>query len=274
MLDILQDIAMQAGTAVMDYYLKASDSFLSKSDGSPLTKADSASHHIINSRLKTHFPNIPILSEEGYQVPFSERQKWNYFFLVDPLDGTKEFINKNGEFTVNIALISGGRPIAGVVYAPALNQLYAAEFQQSGVWKLLFNRKEIRDIDANNLNQDNIEKNKREFQYLRVVTSRSHINESTLKFISDLKGQYEQIETVPMGSSLKICLVATNKADIYPRIAPTMEWDTAAAHAIVLATGCQMIEHKTQLPIIYNKESLMNPSFIVSRTAYVIKTLE
>jgi 3'(2'), 5'-bisphosphate nucleotidase len=250
LLDILKNIVFSAGEKVMEIYHSADFKVETKNDGSFLTIADRAANKIISSGLKQYFPNIPILSEEGQNIPYSIRKRWNKFFLVDPLDGTREFIKRNGEFTLNIALIEDQNPVAGVVYAPAINTYYAAEKLSSGCW--------LRD----NSNSEIIEK-KYIGKRFRVVASRSHSNMLTKKFIKEIELKYGSIQMINMGSSLKICLVAEGKADIYPRLAPTMEWDIAAGHAIALASGCSVLDYETNLPITYNKKKLVNPFFIV-----------
>ncbi|MDA0194371.1 MAG: 3'(2'),5'-bisphosphate nucleotidase CysQ [Bacteroidetes bacterium] len=246
LLDIAKEASLLSGARILEIY--GSDNFdvELKGDNSPLTIADKEAHDIICSFLEP--TNIPILSEEGSKISYDERRDWDYFWLVDPLDGTKEFIKRNGEFTVNIALIKGDQPIMGVVYAPVLNWLYwgikgesAFKEDKSGVRTI---HTAATDLGAKNL---------------KVVASRSHLNEETEKFLSSL----DDPEIVSMGSSLKFLLVAENKANVYPRYAPTMEWDTGAAHAIVLAAGGKMYKEPGREPFVYNKENLLNPHFLV-----------
>ncbi|WP_029520540.1 3'(2'),5'-bisphosphate nucleotidase CysQ [Persephonella sp. IF05-L8] len=253
-------IAKKAGEEILNVY-QLDFKVEYKDDNSPLTQADKNSHDIIVQGLKK-ISDYPILSEEGKEVSFEERKNWDYFWMIDPLDGTKEFINKNGEFTVNIALIYKNRPILGIVYAPALDILYYGEIGK-GAYKVQNGKEEKLPISYRR------EKNK-----IRIVASKSHLNEETSKFIKNLEKYYDTVETTSIGSSLKICLVAEGKADIYPRLAPTMEWDTAAAHAILNAAGGKMVEYKKtenliylkQLPELkYNKENLLNPSFVALR---------
>ncbi len=249
MLKKLQEIARRAGQAIMEIYNSEDFNVEVKGDGSPLTRADKAAHLVIAEGLEEHFPEIPVLSEEGKNIPYETRKNWRTFFLVDPLDGTKEFIKRNGEFTVNIALIEEGNPIAGVVYAPVLDTMYAAEIDASGQWQL------------ETINQEPETSNQKPY---RIVASRSHNNELTEAFIEEKRKDHSKVEIVPMGSSLKICLVAEGKADVYPRLGPTMEWDTAAAHAIALAAGCTVLEYESNTPLTYNKENLLNPFFVVA----------
>ena len=256
MLKKLQEIAYQAGQAIMEIYNSEDFNVEVKGDGSPLTRADKAAHMVITEGLEKHFPEIPVLSEEGKNIPYETRKSWRTFFLVDPLDGTKEFIKRNGEFTVNIALIQEGNPIAGVVYAPVLDTMYAAEIDASGQWQL-----ETRNLKPETSHQKPETRNQKPY---RIVASRSHNNELTEAFIEEKRKEHGAVEIVPMGSSLKICLVAEGKADVYPRLGPTMEWDTAAAHAVALAAGCTVLEYESNTPLKYNKENLLNPFFIVA----------
>jgi len=227
-----------------------------KGDNSPLTLADRKAHHAITAILQAS-STYPILSEEGKTIPYTERKDWNYFWMVDPLDGTKEFIKRNDEFTVNIALIHQGRPVLGVVAVPVTGDVfYAAEGQGAFVKRngtvVALPRKPTTDLNQSGL---------------RVVASRSHMNPETEAFIGKLTAP----ELVSAGSSLKFMLLAEGKADVYPRYAPTMEWDTAAADAIVRAVGLTV---RGQAPgvrddaptgvLVYNKESLLNPFFLVS----------
>lgn len=218
-----------------------------KGDQSPLTLADRNAHHRISAILEP--AGLPILSEEGKDVPYAERQGWNHFWMVDPLDGTKEFIKRNGEFTVNIALIEKNTPILGVVAVPVSHEIYYASagrgayVRKSGVDHKLAKR------NKTDLKQEG----------LRVVASRSHMNDETRDFIGSLRSP----NLVSAGSSLKFMLLASGQADVYPRYAPTMEWDTAAAHAIVKETGFEVTQYGTDTPLTYNKENLLNPYFIV-----------
>lgn len=218
-----------------------------KGDQSPLTLADKNAHSKISSILEAS--DLPILSEEGKGVPYTERKSWDYFWMVDPLDGTKEFIKRNGEFTVNIALIHKGVPILGVVAVPVTHEIYyaiagsGAYMRKGGVDHKLARRGKV------NLEQEG----------LRVVASRSHMNDETRDFINSLRNP----DLVSAGSSLKFMLLANGQADVYPRYAPTMEWDTAAAHAIVKETGFDVTQYGTNNPLVYNKENLLNPYFLV-----------
>ncbi|HEY9032250.1 MAG TPA: 3'(2'),5'-bisphosphate nucleotidase CysQ [Kangiella sp.] len=247
----INKIAIDAGKKIMAIYEMDFDIY-EKKDESPLTEADLASHHHIINELVSLDTGFPILSEESADIDWSERQSWQTYWLIDPLDGTKEFIKKNGEFTVNIALVHQNRPILGVVYAPAIDVLYYGS-EETGAWKL----------ESGTAKQ--IKVSTKAENPIRVVGSRSHQSEAMEGYLS----QYPSHEMIPMGSSLKLCLVAEGKADLYPRLGPTCEWDTAAAHAIVNAAGGYCViydeEQKTETKdLTYNtKESLLNPYFIV-----------
>lgn len=230
-----------------------------KSDKSPLTLADQKAHQAIVEHLKT-LP-IPILSEEGKNIEYSERKNWDVFWLVDPLDGTKEFVKRNGEFTVNIALIEKQQAIMGVIYVPVQKKCYLG-IVGSGAWL-------IQNIDSNTNIENLLELGKplpvviSDDHIFRVVGSRSHMSDETVQFIDGLKPKHPHIEMVSMGSSLKLCLVADGTADCYPRFGPTMEWDTAAGHAIAVAAGKKVTLSDQITPLKYNKENLLNPWFIV-----------
>jgi 3'(2'), 5'-bisphosphate nucleotidase len=239
-------IAKQAGKKILKIYEKGF-SVEYKDDRSPLTEADKASNNLIVNKLTGLYPNIPILSEESKNIPFEKRKNWKYFWLIDPLDGTKEFIKKNGEFTVNIALIHSNRPILGVVYVPVKDILYYAD--KNGSFK-----------QEKNNNPEKLKPKENNRDKLIVAASRSHFNKETKEYIESLGKEYELISA---GSALKLCLVAEGKADIYPRLGPTMEWDTAAAHSIVKFAGKKVINYEANEELTYNKENLLNPWFIV-----------
>ena len=238
-------IAKEAGDAIMEIYEK-DFTIEYKDDKSPLTEADLKANAIICQQLEKFYSSIPIMSEENKEVEYSIRKFWDYYWCIDPIDGTKEFIKKNGEFTVNIALIYKNIPVLGVVYAPAIEVMYKAK-KGEGAYKnnqklpLCFNHQPKKK--------------------LLVVASKSHLSEETQLFIDNLDSK--EIEQVSKGSSLKLCMVADGTADIYPRLAPTMEWDTAAAHAIVLEAGKKVFVFESEEPVEYNKPNLLNPWFIV-----------
>lgn len=238
-------IAKNAGDEIMKIYEK-DFSVVYKDDKSPLTEADTKSNEIICKALEELYPTIPILSEENKAALYEERKIWEYFWLIDPIDGTKEFIKKNGEFTVNIALIFKNEPVLGVVYAPAMNDMYYAK-KGDGAFK---NNQKLPLFD-----------NKTPKEKLYVVASKSHLSVETQNYIDAL--ETKTVEQVSKGSSLKLCMVATGEADVYPRLAPTMEWDTAAADAIVRESGKMTYQFETHSPVVYNKENLLNPWFIV-----------
>lgn len=238
----IESIARDAGAAIMDIYQSDDFDVKKKGDDSPLTKADLAAHNVICDGLRKLDTQYPIISEESSDISWEQRKHWCRYWLVDPLDGTKEFIKRNGEFTVNIALIEKGVPIMGVVYAPVLDAMYTGERDRGAF-----------------LNDKAISVATKEPETLRVVGSRSHPSQETIDWLDALGKSYEM---VPMGSSLKICLVAEGKADIYPRLSPTCEWDTGAAHAVLSAAGGQ-VTTVTGDPLLYNqKEDYLNPHFI------------
>ncbi len=240
-------IAKDAGKAIMEIYVQDFD-VKYKHDKSPLTIADTNANKVIEKGLNQLAINFPILSEEGVDTLYEERKHWEYFWLVDPLDGTKEFIKKNGEFTVNIAMIHKNTPVIGVVYAPALEICYYAKKNQ-GSYK-----------DGERMP---LKKREEQEKYI-IVASRSHLSNETKVFIDAIKTHKDK-EVVSIGSSLKICLVAEGQADIYPRLSPTMEWDTAAAHVIAIESGKKIEKYNNQhySDHSYNKKSLLNDWFVV-----------
>jgi len=247
-INIVCEIAKQAGTAIMNIYGTDDFAVEYKDDHSPLTAADKASHEVIMAGLKKHFPAIPVLSEEGANVPYAVRKEWQRFWLVDPLDGTKEFIKRNGEFTVNIALIENQEPISGIVYVPAQDKIYWG-IKKQGAW-IQQGNDEPQAIKVRHPDRD---------EGLTVVMSRSHPSPELEEYL----GNIMVAESLPIGSSLKLCVVAEGKADLYPRLGPTMEWDTAAGHAVVVAAGGTVETPKKEI-LKYNKENLLNPYFVVS----------
>lgn len=256
--------ALQAGAAIMTIY-DTDFQVEEKDDKSPLTEADRAAHGIISRLLADAFPT-PVLSEEAADIPHEERRRWDRFWLVDPLDGTKEFIKKNGEFTVNIALIEQQRPVLGVVYAPARGLVYFAS-PETGARRARLEGPPSESTPDRIVHEAETLPVAAATSALRVVASRSHCNEETQSFIAELEQEHGTAERVSIGSSLKLCLVAEGSADVYPRIAPTMEWDTAAADAVVRATGGTVVEHPSGAPLIYNKPDLHNPHFVVRSRA-------
>lgn len=259
LLDTAIRAAIDAGTAIMHVYDTAFKVDV-KSDHSPLTKADREAHNVIAKQLEK--TGLPVLSEEGRDIPYDERSKWERFWMVDPLDGTKEFVKRNGEFTVNIALIENGKPSAGVIFVPVSKVLYVGWVGDSA-WKFKLSDRESsftwRDLTTVGEKLPII---KHTTDY-RIVGSRSHNSPDTEAFINRARQEYEHVRLVSMGSSLKICLVAEGQADVYPRFAPTMEWDTAAGHAIAKAAGKNITDHFTQQEMEYNKPNLLNNWFLV-----------
>lgn len=251
----LGEIAIEAGKEILDIYDHADFSKIIdfKADDSPLTTADEASHHVIMDRLSSKYPNIPIVSEEGKDIEYATRKGWEYFWLVDPLDGTKEFIKRNGQFTVNIALIHQGKPVVGVIYTPVTEELYLAAKEgyaddlKAGSYKQKLPGNPV-PIQVNNKKEK-----------LVAVRSSSHASEEE----EELLGRYSVTESISKGSSLKFCMVAEGKADIYYRHGPTMEWDTAAGQVVVECAGGKVLQGIGPEPFIYNKESLRNGSFLV-----------
>lgn len=240
-------IARDAGDAIMKIY-ETEFTVEYKDDATPLTEADREAHTIIAEGLNGLRVQLPVISEEGKTIAYDERKSWEYFWMVDPLDGTKEFVQRNEEFTVNIALIHRDFPVLGVVYAPATGELYWAK-QGEGAFK---NHQRL-PLYINAAPQ----------KLLRVVASKSHGNAETQNFIDQLGKTTETVESMSRGSSLKLCMVAEGSADIYPRMGPTMEWDTAAADAIVRESGKNVNEYPSKRALLYNKMDLLNGWFIV-----------
>ena len=253
--------AIEAGIAILEIYDKDME-ISQKEDRSPLTAADLASNKVINKHLSG--TDIPVISEENKQIPFGDRKAWNRCWIVDPLDGTKEFIKKNGEFTVNIAICEAQLPVLGVIYVPVTRELYYADVSEGKAFKTILND-EHEIVSGLCAAEDRIHPASDSNGTIRVVGSRSHMNQDTLDYIDEIKGGYEDVEIVSKGSSLKFCLVAEGRADVYPRFAPTMEWDTAAGHAICRAVGLKVTSQQTKSELLYNKEDLLNDYFLVAK---------
>lgn len=260
------DAALKAGKKILSIYNDPTSDFEieRKADNSPLTIADRKAHEAIVALLeKTPFP---VLSEEGKHMDYLVRSAWNTLWIVDPLDGTKEFIKRNGEFTVNIALVENGIPVLGVIYLPVREELYFAAdtigaYKLSGISCL---------TDSDTLNElidrsIRLPQEAKESRRFTIVASRSHLTSETETYINEMRQQHPEIDLISSGSSIKICLVAEGKADVYPRFAPTMEWDTAAGHAITRAAGLEIYQTGSNIPLQYNKEDLLNPWFIVEK---------
>lgn len=264
------EAAVKAGGAILDVY-RSDFAVETKDDKSPLTLADKRSHEIIKADLEGF--GVPFVSEEGKSTPYSTRKAWPTVWIVDPLDGTKEFVKRNGEFTVNIALIDEHRPIMGVVYAPIPKWLYFAS-KEIGAYKLT-------DIQPGTFNMDRDVSAEESLKRLMhsgtqcpmdqsresyiIVGSRSHGTPELEDFVASKRQEKGDVEFIAAGSSLKICLVAEGSADIYPRLGPTMEWDTAAGHAVAQCSGARVYVHKTGDDLKYNREDMLNPWFIVER---------
>lgn len=247
-LEFLADLTKKAGKAILEVYATDFD-VQKKKDRSPVTEADTRSHLIISRTLQATYPKIPVLSEEGKETDYSERKNWPKFWLVDPLDGTKEFVKRNGEFTVNIALIERGRPIWGTIYIPVTDLLFVADIEH-GAWRI------------DNGLRDKIRVAPPPSGKTRIVKSRSHPSPQLEMFLALLP----EHEVITRGSALKFCDVAAGDADFYPRFGPTWEWDTAAGQAIVEAAGGVVVDFAGS-PLSYNKPSLLNGPFLVSSNA-------
>lgn len=251
--DFLANLAREAGRAILEVY-GTDFEVQRKDDCSPLTLADMRSHRIITDALRARYPDIPVLSEEGKDVPYETRRNWERFWLVDPLDGTKEFVKRNGEFTVNIALVENRVPVAGVIHIPVTNRMFTADIRE-GCWEVLDGgpkRLEVAPIPVSGP--------------VRIVRSRSHPGPGLDKLLSLIPSH----AIVNRGSSLKFCAVAAGEADFYPRFGPTWEWDTAAGQAIVTAAGGTMVDLSGK-PFVYNKQELLNGPFIVSSSLEWLK---
>ncbi len=237
----IENIAIKAGEKILEIYNR-DFSINYKNDKSPVTEADLLANELICNSLEKLYPDIPIISEENIEEPYSIRKDWRECWCIDPLDGTREFINRNGEFTVNIALIRDGEPVLGVIYIPVQKTVYSAE-KGFGAF---CDGVPIKASDSNN-------------NLKRVVISRSNISQETEEFLEELG----DIERISIGSSIKLCMIADGQADIYPRLSKTMEWDTAAGDAIVRESGKIPYVLNGEKPMVYNKESLENPWFII-----------
>lgn len=243
--DFIAGVAREAGRAILEVY-DTDFEVKRKDDCSPLTLADTRSHRIIADSLRSRYPDIPVLSEEGRDVSFDIRRNWDRFWLVDPLDGTKEFVKRNGEFTVNIALIENRMPVVGIIHIPVANRLFLADVQE-GCWEI--SEKGRRRLEVAKLPATPV----------RIVRSRSHPGSGLEELLSLIPAH----EVINRGSALKFCAVAAGEADFYPRFGPTWEWDTAAGQAIVTAAGGIMVDLSGG-PFVYNKQELLNGPFIVS----------
>ncbi len=248
----LLDVARRAGAKIMEIYARDFEIDY-KEDESPLTEADKAGNEVIMEFLHAEHAGTPVISEENKQLDYSERCDWTTFWLVDPLDGTKEFIKKNGEFTVNIALVENGVPVIGVVYRPVTDTMYLGVVGE-GAWRMEGSEEPVAIEGGPHYSEK---------EEIKVVASRSHLTPEVEEFVEELRAGGKTVEFLSAGSSLKICLVAEGEADVYPRFGPTMEWDTGAAHAVATAAGRKVLDAGTREALAYNKENLLNPFFIV-----------
>jgi 3'(2'), 5'-bisphosphate nucleotidase len=249
------EAAIKAGSAILEVY-QSEFAVEHKEDRSPLTLADKNAHDVINEILSS--TSIPVLSEEGKMISYDERKSWKEMWLVDPLDGTKEFIKRNGEFTVNIALVQDGVSRYGVIYQPTTGELFYGDSEDEAHWFIHVEGRSVREsfqsgkkIDRKNL--PNV---------YTIVASRSHLSPETAAYIDDARKKYGKVDMVSSGSSLKLCMLAAGHAHVYPRFAPTMEWDTAAGHAILKAAGGNIFSWNTGQELLYNKSDLRNDWFI------------
>lgn len=258
--------SLRAGEEIIKVYDSEDYDVQLKKDKSPVTLADRQSDNLIKDMFAP--AGIPYFSEESEKAPYEERTEWERYWLVDPLDGTKEFIKRNGEFTVNIALIEDQTPVMGVIYVPVQKQLFFA-VKGTGSYKME-NVKEKEQFSSLNdlVNRAEKLKSNRKIKNFRIAGSRSHLSPETMDFIEKLQMEYGKADIVTKGSSLKFCMVAEGTADIYPRLGPTMEWDTAAGHAIALSAGCSIMQIDSGEPLLYNKPDLLNPWFVVKSKAF------
>lgn len=256
--DTLIDIVQQAGAAILEIY-EGDIEVTNKADTSPLTQADLAAHKIIVAGLRDATPGIPIISEESVPPAYSERRKWSRYWLVDPLDGTKEFVNRNGEFTVNIALIENGTAVYGIVGVPVQDCIYLGDVKSGTAWRYQNGDKTaIRGRAMSSTSGDIV-----------VVASRSHGSQRLEDYLDELSQAFNSLSRQPVGSSLKLCALACGEADCYPRLGPTSEWDIAAAHAVLRAAGGEVYTFDGQALAYNSKESLLNPEFVaVADAAY------
>ena len=253
--DALIDIVITAGQAILEVY-ESDFEVQNKADESPLTQADLAAHKVIVAGLRAATPDIPIISEESDPPAYAERKQWSSYWLVDPLDGTKEFVNRNGEFTVNIALIENGMATYGIVGVPVQDKIYVGDVAQSMAWKLeQASTQAVRSpIRGRSMDPDQVD--------LMVVASRSHGGERLETYLDTLQQRYTGLTRKPVGSSLKLCVLAEGAADCYPRLGPTSEWDIGAAHAVLRAAGGEVYTFAGDVLPYNSKESLLNPEFV------------
>ena len=251
--------ALEAGKVILEIYHSGEFDVEIKGDNSPLTKADKASHNVIMTYLES--TDIPVLSEEGRDISYQERKGWKQLWIVDPIDGTKEFIKRNGEFTVNIALIKDQRPLIGVIFVPVTGVLYFSS-SEIGAFKISVNLDDY-NVEALLTKADKLPL-QREDKTFTIVASRSHMSPETESYVQEMRDKHGAVNLISKGSSLKLCMVAEGQADCYPRFAPTMEWDTAAGQAICEHAGFEVLDWKTKESMLYNREELLNNWFLVN----------
>ena len=250
--------ALQAGKSILEIYHSGEFDIEMKGDNSPLTRADTASHNVIMSYLEA--TGIPVLSEEGRDITYQERKDWKQLWIVDPIDGTKEFIKRNGEFTVNIALIENNRPLMGVIFVPETGELFFSS-KEMGAFKVKVHLEDY-DLEALLEKADTLPL-QREDKTFTIVASRSHMSLETKEYVQQMRDINGEVNLISKGSSLKLCMVAEGTANCYPRFAPTMEWDTAAGQAICEHAGVKVIDWDTKKNMLYNREELLNNWFLV-----------
>jgi len=250
--------ALEASKAILEIYHSGAFDIEIKGDNSPLTRADTASHNVIMSYLEP--TDIPVLSEEGRDIPYKERKAWKQLWIVDPIDGTKEFIKRNGEFTINIALIENNKPLMGVIFVPVTGELYFSS-KELGAYKVKIHLEDY-NVDAL-LSMGNKLPLQREDKTFTIVASRSHMSAETGEYVQQMRDLHGEVKLISKGSSLKLCMVAEGAANCYPRFAPTMEWDTAAGQAICEHAGFEVIDWDTKKNMLYNRKELLNNWFLV-----------
>lgn len=257
----------KAGVEIMKYYDEGVKGVQKEKDkhDSPLTIADLKAHEAIEKFLRVSTKDISIFSEESKEIPYHERRNWKEYWLVDPLDGTKEFLKRNGEFTVNVALIRANSPVIGIVYAPALSELYFANEEIGSFGGKMNIDEKITDFDKllSTSERLKIDNNKFKKDKISAVVSRSYLTEETEAFLKELQKDYsEPIEKISFGSSLKFCRIAENRADIYPNLGNKSEWDIAAGHCVLKFSGGNVLNHQDKSEMKYNKVSILTPFFI------------
>ena len=261
LLRVALDASLEAGKAILEIYGSEDVGVEYKKDQSPLTRADRAAHEVLMKHLSP--TGIPVLSEEGKHMPFEDRRGWDALWIVDPVDGTKEFIKRNGEFTVNVALVKAGRVVCGVVLAPVLGHAYVGEVG-SGAWRCEVDMAGDTSVDQAWEARQALPLAQAQNRPFTVVASRSHMSPETEAYVERAREEHGDVNLISKGSSLKLCMVAEGTADAYPRFAPTMEWDTAAGQAVCEAAGCDVVDQNTGATMRYNREELLNAWFLVT----------